>query len=77
MATRQLNTVIQHLRWAVLLQAGAEMTDGQLVESFIAGKDEAGFEANAAEGSRTRSPTRWRIVVAGGGRVYGKCCRSR
>jgi RNA polymerase sigma factor (sigma-70 family) len=38
-----MNTVIRHLRRLALLQDAAGMTDGQLLESFIAGKDEAAF----------------------------------
>src|ERR1700730_10850243 len=45
MATAQMNTVIRHLRRAVLLQDGAARTDGELLESFINQKDEAAFEA--------------------------------
>src|SRR5438270_9922919 len=45
MATAQLDTVIQYLRWAVLRRDGAGWTDGQLLASFIDQKDEAAFEA--------------------------------
>ena len=45
MATAQMNTVIRHLRRAVLLQDGADRTDGELLASFIDEKDEAAFEA--------------------------------
>jgi RNA polymerase sigma factor (sigma-70 family) len=45
MATRLLNPVIDHLRRAVLLRDGAGLTDGQLLESFLGGQDEAAFEA--------------------------------
>jgi RNA polymerase sigma factor (sigma-70 family) len=44
-ATAQMNTVIRHLRRAVLLQDGADRTDGELLASFIDEKDEAAFEA--------------------------------
>jgi len=44
MATAQKDTVIRHLRRAVLRQDGAGRTDGQLLGSFIDQKDEAAFE---------------------------------
>ncbi len=45
MAMAQMDTVIRHLRRAVLRQDGAGRTDGQLLASFINQKDEAAFEA--------------------------------
>src|SRR2546427_451931 len=45
MATSLMNPVIDQLRRAVLLQHGAGLTDGQLLESFVSHKDEAAFEA--------------------------------
>ncbi len=45
MATAQMDTVIRHLRQAVLRQDTAGRTDGQLLASFIDQKDEAAFEA--------------------------------
>ena len=45
MAMAQMDTVIRHLRRAVLLQDGAGWTDGQLLGSFIDQKEEAAFEA--------------------------------
>jgi RNA polymerase sigma factor (sigma-70 family) len=45
MVTAQINTVIRHLRRAVLRQDGAGGTDGQLLTTFIEQKDEAAFEA--------------------------------
>jgi RNA polymerase sigma factor (sigma-70 family) len=45
MATAQMDTVIRHLRRAVLRRDGAGWTDGQLLASFIDQKDEAAFEA--------------------------------
>src|SRR4051794_29039650 len=45
MATAQMDTVIRHLRRAVLRQDGAGWTDGQLLASFIEQKDETAFEA--------------------------------
>ena len=44
MATAQMNTVIRHVRRAVLRQDAAGRTDGQLLASFIDQKDEAAFE---------------------------------
>src|SRR6266478_8435840 len=45
MAIRQLGSVIQHLRKAAILQDGAGLTDGELLECFIARRDEVAFEA--------------------------------
>src|SRR5262249_17153238 len=45
MTTAQTDTVIRHLRRAVLRQDGAGRTDGQLLASFIDQHDEAAFEA--------------------------------
>ena len=45
MAIRSMNTVMQHLRRAVRAHDVAGMTDGQLLDSFIARKDEAAFQA--------------------------------
>ena len=45
MATAQMDTVIRHLRRVVLLQEGADRTDGELLASFIDVKDEVAFEA--------------------------------
>lgn len=45
MATRGMDSVFQHLRRLALLQAGTGITDGQLLESFVANKDSAAFEA--------------------------------
>src|SRR6516162_1820746 len=44
MATAQMDTVIRHLRRAVLQQDGTACTDAQLLASFIDQKDEAAFE---------------------------------
>jgi RNA polymerase sigma factor (sigma-70 family) len=44
-ATSQLKKVLPRLRKAALLQQGATLTDGQLLESFVARQDEAAFEA--------------------------------
>lgn len=45
MATTQMDTVIRHLRRAVLRQDGAGGTDGRLLASFIDQKDVGAFEA--------------------------------
>src|SRR5271163_5022687 len=39
----QTGKIVQHLRKAVLLQEAREMTDGQLLESFLSKQDEAAF----------------------------------
>ena len=41
MATGQLSEVLQHLRRTVLLQEGAGLSDGQLLEDYISRRDEA------------------------------------
>jgi RNA polymerase sigma factor (sigma-70 family) len=41
----QMSRVIERVRRAALVQNGAAMTDGQLLECFIAERDEAAFEA--------------------------------
>ncbi len=45
MATGQMSGVIRHLRRAVLLRDGGGLTDGQLLECFLARRDEAAFAA--------------------------------
>ncbi len=45
MATGQMSSVIQHFHRAALLQDGGGMTDGQLLERFLARREEAAFEA--------------------------------
>jgi RNA polymerase sigma factor (sigma-70 family) len=47
MATSVFGGVLRHLRRAALLRDGAELKDGELLESFIATHDEAAFEALA------------------------------
>jgi RNA polymerase sigma factor (sigma-70 family) len=44
MATGQDNSVIRHLRRAALLRDAGDMTDGQLLERFLAAQEEAAFE---------------------------------
>jgi RNA polymerase sigma-70 factor (ECF subfamily) len=44
MATGQGNSVIRHLRRAAFLHDAGEMTDGQLLERFLASREEAAFE---------------------------------
>ena len=45
MATSHLTEVIHHLRRSVLLRDGAGMTDGQLLERYVAQRDDAAFAA--------------------------------
>jgi uncharacterized protein (TIGR03067 family) len=45
MVTSPMSMVFQHLRTTELLSDGARMTDGDLLERFIAGRDEAAFVA--------------------------------
>src|SRR5579862_7065064 len=45
MATKGLNSVVWHLRRAVLLNDGAGLSDGKLVGMFIDQGDELAFEA--------------------------------
>jgi RNA polymerase sigma factor (sigma-70 family) len=45
MTTSRMEPLIHHLRRTVLRLDGAGLTDGQLLESFIANRDEAAFEA--------------------------------
>jgi RNA polymerase sigma factor (sigma-70 family) len=61
MATGQIDRVIHHLRKAVLALDGAELTDGQLLESYITRRDETAFET---------------LVRRHGPMVYGVCRRS-
>ncbi len=44
MASGQLNTLIRHLRRIVRPRAATELTDAQLLERFVQGRDEAAFE---------------------------------
>src|SRR6516165_5752723 len=45
MATSPMSIVFQHLRTTELLSDGARMTDGDLLERFVAARDEAAFAA--------------------------------
>lgn len=45
MTTRPKNRLLTHVRRVVLIQDGAGLTDGQLLECFIAHREEAAFEA--------------------------------
>src|SRR5262245_28310104 len=45
MATNPASEVIQHLRRTALRRAGEEVTDGQLLEDYLAGRDEAALAA--------------------------------
>jgi RNA polymerase sigma-70 factor (ECF subfamily) len=44
MATGQDNSLLRHLRRAALLQDAGDVTDGQLLERFLAMREEAAFE---------------------------------
>ncbi len=44
MATSVLNGVIRQLRAAVRVEEGAGLTDGELLDRFVAGRDESAFE---------------------------------
>src|SRR5437588_7541541 len=45
MATGRLAGVMRHLHRAALLQGGADLTDGELLECYVARRDEAAFGA--------------------------------
>ena len=45
MANGPMKRVIAQLRKAVLVRAGGDLTDGQLLECFVSRRDEAAFEA--------------------------------
>ncbi len=45
MATGPMRGVLRHLRGATLLRDAADVSDGQLLERFLARRDEAAFEA--------------------------------
>ena len=53
-----MDAVVCHLRRAALLQAGGCLTDGQLLERFLAGRDEDAFAA---------------LMQRHGGLVWGVC----
>jgi DNA-directed RNA polymerase specialized sigma24 family protein len=59
MATGQIDGVLHHLRRVALLRGGGGMTDGQLLECFIARHDEAAFEALV----RRHGPMVWGVCV--------------
>ena len=50
MATRQLDRVIQTLRRATLPHEEAALTDGQLLESYVRGREETAFAALVRHG---------------------------
>ena len=60
MAATSVNTVLHRLRKSILIQNTAELTDGQLLEAFIAAKDEDAFEM---------------LLRRHGPMVLGVCCR--
>jgi RNA polymerase sigma factor (sigma-70 family) len=45
MATSQISSLVKHVRRAALAQQSGAMTDGQLLECFLARRDEIAFEA--------------------------------
>src|SRR5437660_1373199 len=45
MATREASEVLQDLRTALLLHDGAGLTDAQLLECYVAGREQAAFAA--------------------------------
>src|SRR2546423_11571782 len=45
MAASQLKQVLQTLRSTALVQEGAGLTDGQLLENYVRGREEAAFAA--------------------------------
>lgn len=57
MPTRQVSDVIQHLRRTVLLQDGAGLTDGQLLEGYLSRRDEAALAALV----RRHAPMVWGV----------------
>jgi RNA polymerase sigma factor (sigma-70 family) len=62
MAAVSMDTVIRHLRRAVLRQDEAGRTDGQLLASFIEQKDEAAFEALVCRHGPMVFGVCWRVV---------------
>src|SRR5437868_2368531 len=57
MATSRLSEVVQHLRRALLLRDGAGLTDGQLLERFVADRDDAALAALV----RRHAPMVWGV----------------
>src|SRR5437016_5365129 len=45
MAVTQMNRIVEHLRHTVRARDGASLGDAQLLDGFIAHRDEAAFEA--------------------------------
>ena len=45
MATSQMSRVVHQLRQTALAQAGADLSDGQLLENFVSRSDRAALEA--------------------------------
>src|SRR5262245_20934114 len=60
MPTKTLDTLLLRLRRSLCRQGGAGLTDGELLECYVARRDEAAFEA---------------IVRRHGGMVLGVCRR--
>src|SRR5262245_39286113 len=55
--TTQLSKVIQHLRSALRLREGADLTDGQLLECFVSRREPAALEALV----RRHAPMVWGV----------------
>src|SRR6201982_1898319 len=58
MATSQLGRVLQTLRSATVPPEGAGLTDGQLLECYVRGREEAAFAALV----RRHGPMVWGVV---------------
>src|SRR5207237_4039415 len=65
MAATRTGGVLERLRKAALARDGCGLSDGQLLERYVAGRDEAAFEALV----RRHGPMVWGVVrrVAGNG----------
>jgi DNA-directed RNA polymerase specialized sigma24 family protein len=59
MPASQISAVIQHLRRAGVLQDAAQWTDGQLLETFVNGRDQAALEALV----RRHGPMVWGVCL--------------
>src|SRR5215831_11467832 len=57
MATSPMSEVIQHLRSALRLPEGADLTDGQLLECFVSRREPAALEALV----RRHAPMVWGV----------------
>jgi RNA polymerase sigma factor (sigma-70 family) len=57
MATRHVSKAIRHVRRAVLLRDGAGLTDGELLEDYLGGRDDAALAALV----RRHAPMVWGV----------------